>query len=79
LEADILIKQEALTKIAAQEQEIKLLKEIALEKEQWREQATDLSQDNSRLRQVNEDLTMESRRQSQIIIQLQEKVTFSYS
>ncbi|XP_048758047.2 uncharacterized protein LOC125668235 [Ostrea edulis] len=74
LEADILIKQEALTKIAEQEQEIKILKEIALEKEKWREQATGLSQDNDRLRQVNEDLTMETRRQRQTITQLQEKL-----
>ncbi|XP_061175352.1 uncharacterized protein LOC133184336 [Saccostrea echinata] len=74
LEADILIKQHALTKVAMQEQEIQLLKEIVLEKEKWREQANDLSQDNDRLRQVNEDLMIENRRQRQIIGELEENM-----
>ncbi|XP_062568756.1 uncharacterized protein LOC134230907 [Saccostrea cucullata] len=74
LEADILVKQQALNKVAIQEQEIILLKEIVLEKEKWREQANGLSQDNDHLRQVNEDLIIENRRQRQVIAELEENM-----
>lgn len=74
MEADILIKQEALTKIAIIQEENRLLRAFALEGEKWKDQANEMSGENDRLRQLTEDLTLETRRQRQIVNEQEEKV-----
>lgn len=74
LEADILIKHEALNRIAVLEQENHLLKKIAVEKEKWREQANELCLENDRLKQMKEDLVLQNLRQRQTIAEHEEKV-----
>lgn len=74
LEADILIKQEALTKIAIIQEENRLLRAFALEGEKWKDQANEMSGENDRLRHLTEDLNLETRRQRQIVNEQEEKV-----
>lgn len=74
LEADILIKQEALTKIAIIQEENRLLRAFALEGEKWKDQANEMSGENDRLRHLTEDLNLETRRQRQIVNEQEEKM-----
>lgn len=76
LEADILIKQEALAKISIIEEENRLLRGVALEREKWKEQANELSRENERLRQLTEDLTLETRGQRQVLHEQEDKMKF---
>lgn len=74
MEADELIKEEALTKITKVEEENRSLRRLALDGQKWKEQANELSRENDRLRQLTEDLTLETRRHRQIVNKQEEKV-----
>lgn len=74
LEADVLIKKGALDELAKAQEENRVLRILALDGKKWRDQANELSRENDRLRQLTEDLTLESRRQRQIVIEQEEKV-----
>lgn len=74
MEADELIKEEALTKITKVEEENRSLRRLALDGQKWKEQANELSRENDRLRQLTEDLTLETRRHRQIVNEQEEKV-----
>lgn len=74
MEADVFIKEEALTKITKVEEENRSLRRLALDGQKWKEQANELSRENDRLRQLTEDLTLETRRHRQIVNEQEEKV-----
>lgn len=74
LEADVLIKQGALDELAKAQEENRVLRILALDGKKWRDQANELSRENDRLRHLTEDLTLESRRQRQIVNEQEEKV-----
>lgn len=74
LEADVLIKKKAVKELAKVQEENRVLRILVLDGEKWRDQANELSRENDRLRQLTEDLTLESRRQRQIVIEQEEKV-----
>lgn len=74
LEADVLIKKGALDELAKAQEENRVLRILALDGKKWRDQANELSQENDRLRLLTEDLTLESRRQRQIVNEQEEKV-----
>lgn len=74
LEADVLIKKGALDELAKAQEENRVLRILALDGKKWRDQANELSRENDRLRQLTEDLTLESRRQRQIVNEQEEKV-----
>lgn len=74
MEADELIKEEALTKITKVEEENRSLRRLALDGQKWKEQANELSRENDRLRQLTEDLTLETRRHRHIVNKQEEKV-----
>lgn len=74
LEADVLIKKKAVKELTKVQEENRVLRILVLDGEKWRDQANELSRENDRLRQLTEDLTLESRRQRQIVIEQEEKV-----
>lgn len=74
LEADVLIKKKAVKELTKVQEENRVLRILVLDGEKWRDQANELSRENDRLRQLTEDLTLESRRQCQIVIEQEEKV-----
>lgn len=74
LEADVLIKKGALDELAKAQEENRVLRILALDGKKWRDQANELSRENDRLRLLTEDLTLESRRQRQIVNEQEEKV-----
>lgn len=74
LETDVLIKKGALDELAKAQEENRVLRILALDGKKWRDQANELSRENDRLRQLTEDLTLESRRQRQIVNEQEEKV-----
>lgn len=74
LEADVLIKKKAVKELTKVQEENRVLRILVLDGEKWRDQANELSRENDHLRQLTEDLTLESRRQRQIVIEQEEKV-----
>lgn len=74
LEADVFIKKKAVKELTKIQEENRVLRILVLDGEKWRDQANELSRENDRLRQLTEDLTLESRRQRQIVIEQEEKV-----
>lgn len=74
LEADVLIKKKAVKELTKVQEENRVLRILVLDGEKWRDQANELSRENDRLRQLTEDLTLESRRQRQIVIEQEEKM-----
>lgn len=74
LEADVLIKKGALDELAKAQEENRVLRILALDGKKWRDQANELSRENDRLRQLTENLTLESRRQRQIVNEQEEKM-----
>lgn len=74
LEADVLIKKKAVKELTKVQEENRVLRILVLDGEKWRDQANELSRENDRLRQLTEDLTLESRRQRQIVNEQEEKV-----
>lgn len=74
LEADVFIKKKAVKELTKIQEENRVLRILVLDGEKWRDQANELSRENDRLRQLTEDLTLESRRQRQIVNEKEEKV-----
>lgn len=74
LEADVFIKKKAVKELTKIQEENRVLRILVLDGEKWRDQANELSRENDRLRQLTEDLTLESRRQRQIVNEQEEKV-----
>lgn len=69
-----MIKKKAVKELTKVQEENRVLRILVLDGEKWRDQANELSRENDRLRQLTEDLTLESRRQRQIVIEQEEKV-----
>lgn len=74
MEPDVLIKEETLKENTNVKEENRSLRRLVLDGQKWKEQANELSRENDRLRQLTEDLTLETRRHRQIVNEQEKKV-----
>lgn len=74
MQPDVLIKEVTLKEITNVKEENRSLRRLVLDGQKWKEQANELSRENDRLRQLTEDLTLETRRYRQIVNEQEEKV-----
>lgn len=74
LQPDVLIKEVTLKEITNVKEENRSLRRLVLDGQKWKEQANELSRENDRLRQLTEDLTLETRRYRQIVNEQEEKL-----
>lgn len=74
MEPDVLIKEETLKENTNVKEENRSLRRLVLDGQKWKEQANEFSRENDRLRQLTEDLTLETRRHRQIVNEQEKKV-----